>query len=384
MIPDEEIREAWEEARSIRGGARLVGLSKTGFRNRVNRLGLRDEADDRALQAGMDAVGTDITPRLVWAKTKPDEDGVAYSVLIKPEEKGPTDGAEQIREIMNGIERVDALPQIERCSSDLLGLIILSDIHVGMLAWGKETGVPYDTAEACRRIREWTSYAVATMPPCSRCVILFNGDTMHADDTTNQTPAHRHNLDVDSRLMRSIDMAIESIVVAIESALIKHGQIEVVVKQGNHDPHSYMPLVFGLSGRYHNEPRVNVNQEPSEYWSIEFGRTMITSHHGHNRRNPRDIAGDIADEWSEAWGRTKYRYLWISHAHAREAGEAGGIMWERTNATAERDAYASSRLYRGRANIKAVIYSSAAGEVERKVISNEVIQSRSPEETLGA
>jgi hypothetical protein len=196
MIPDEEIREAWEEARSIRGGARLVGLSKTGFRKRVDKLGLRDEADDRALQAGMAAVGTDITPRLVWAKTKPDEGGVAYSVLIKPEEKGPTDRAEQIREIMNGIERVDALPQTERCSSDLLGLIILSDIHVGMLAWGKETGVPYDTAE--------------------------------------------------------------------------------------------------------------------------------------------------------------------------------------------RDAYASSRLYRGRANIKAVIYSSATGKVERKVISNEVIQSRSPEETLGA
>ena len=351
---------------NVTHAAEAMGVARTAFQKLISRA--RANADP-AIEAAMQAAKTGLIPGAVWIKTGKDEDGVSRSVYLRPPVEAETDMLERIRAAVEGIEPAPPVPPVEISDADLLTVYPIADAHIGMMAWGKETGEDYDTAKGVRRVREWVAKAVAASPPSETAIILDVGDYTHANDDTNQTPANKHSLSVDTRHFRTLDMGIDALGSAIESARLKHRRVIVRVLPGNHNPESYKTIMFALAERYRNEPAVEVQKVPGEFFTHEFGRVMIAAHHGDKAKADR-LVHFVADEAAEMWGRTKHRYLFTGHLHHHRSQDIGGMRWEQLRAVTARDAYAVSHAYSARAQLSGITYHREHGEVQRVNVSS--------------
>lgn len=300
-----------------------------------------------------------------WRHAYDDEGKKVESVRWSaPKQEATEDVLDRIREAFEGITASTPVPAPQSVLADLCTVYPIADAHIGLMAWHRETGTDYDTSIACERVRNWVAQCVAASPPSGTAIILDVGDLFHADNDTYQTPRGKHVLDVDTRMFRTLDIGIATLAGAVESALTKHQTVHVRILPGNHDSTIYLAVMFALSERYRDDPRVIVHKEPSEFFLFEFGRVMLTAHHGDKAKADR-LVHFVADEFAEAWGRTKYRFLFTGHLHSHKSQDIGGMKWEQLRAVAERDAYAVSHAYSGRAQLQAITYDKSRGEVQR-------------------
>lgn len=327
------------------------------------KVGLDARRRDPAIAQGMAAVGTGLTPAGMWIKTGKDADGVSRSVYLKPLE-ATEDVLERIRAAFEGMEPAKPVAPPEAVHADLCTVYPIADAHIGMLAWARETGRDYNTNIAAERVQTWAAQCVAASPPSDTAIILDIGDFTHADDDTYQTPRSKHVLDVDTRMFRTLDIGIATLAGVVESALTRHKHVRVCILPGNHDSTIYLAVMFALAERYRDNPRVAVHKQPGEFFLHEFGRVMITAHHGDKAKADR-LAHFVADEFAEAWGRTKHRFMFTGHLHHHKSQDIGGLKWEQLRAVTERDAYAVSHAYTARAQLSAITYHKDRGEIQR-------------------
>jgi hypothetical protein len=346
---------------SQRAAAQALNIDPSTLRER---LAAAARKIDPAIKESMVAVGTDLVPALAWAKTKSKDGGTSYSVLLKPPQIEQGDILARIAAAFQDIPPAPRIEAAQSADADLLTIYPLADAHVGMLAYGKETGESYDTNIAVERIRSWVARAVAASPSSAVAVILDVGDLTHADDDSNLTPRSKHPLTVDSRHFRTLDMTIAALASAIECALQKHAKVIVRILPGNHNQTSYMAVMFALSERYRQDPRVEVQKVPGEFFVMEFGAVMLAAHHGHGGK-PDRMVHFLADEYAQIWGRTQHRFLWTGHLHHMKAQDIGGMQHEQLRAITSRDAYAISKAYTARAQLQAVTLHRHDGEVQR-------------------
>lgn len=371
MSTPEEKLEAFKRLRSISAVARELGVGRSTVQEGLAKLGwnaakraeyLGASHEDPAIAEGMDAIGTEMEPTLMWVKTRND-DGTSHSVLLKPRRE-PEDVAEKIKAALANLPPVEPVYLPNYSNNDLLTIIPLSDVHIGQLSWGKETGADYDTKIAATRVREWVGRVVESAPACGTAIVLSNGDLFHTDDQTNQTPAHRHQLDTDSRFFRTIDIGIAAMAYAVDYALRRNEHVIVRILPGNHDPHSHLYVLFALEQRYMNEPRVTVQKVPGEFFVHQFGLCLFAAHHGH-RGKPQDIVLMLADDHPEMWGSSRHRFLFTGHKHHLQAGDIGGVQWIQLRPQTERDAYAKGGAWLSRAQLLGITYHRELGEVQR-------------------
>lgn len=319
-------------------------------------------AIDPAIKASMGAVGTLMVPSLVWGKTaKPDENGMTYSVLMKP---AADDMGQSIRDALDDIPAIAAIPAPVHADDDLLTVYPLADVHLGMMSWGKETGEDYDTKIASTRVQSWIAQTAQASPNSGTAILLDVGDLTHADDQTNQTPRSKHQLDTDTRHFKTTQSAITTLALAVETLARKHARVIVRILPGNHNPTAYMAIMFALGQRYRDNPRVEVQEEPGEFFVFEFGEVMIAAHHG-DKATAQRLINFLADEYAPIWGRTRHRYLWTGHLHHHKSQDIGGVTWEQLRAVASRDAYAVSHAYSARAQLQAITLHRTDGETQR-------------------
>lgn len=364
--------------------AASIGLSRSGFSNLLRKAKLTPEekaelyagtalsvsrARDPAVNGAMAAVNTGLIPSVAWIKTKPTDDAPGYSVMLRPAEQTPEDVAQAIRGILEGMAPAPPATMRVQCDEDLLTVYPLADVHIGMMSWGRETGEDYDTAIAADRVRSWVGRAVDASPSSAEAVILDVGDLTHADDQTNQTPRSKHILDVDSRHFRTLEVTITTLAYAVEYALRKHSKVTVRILPGNHNPTSYLAVLFALAERYRNEPRVDVQKVPGEFWVHRFGDCLLAAHHGHGGK-PERMVFFLADEYAQIWGQTKHRFLWTGHMHHLKAADIGGVQWEQLRAVTARDAHSISNAYSARAQLQAITLHKRLGEVLRVKVAS--------------
>lgn len=295
----------------------------------------------------------------VWLKTK------EASVLWKrPAQEQADDWLDRMRARLEGMTPAPVVPAPVYADDDLLTVIPIADAHVGMMAWGKETGESYSTDLAAERIRDWVGRCVAASPPSAEAVILDVGDLTHANDQTNQTQRSKHVLDVDTRHFRTIDVTIDALGAAVETALARHRHVTVRILPGNHNPDSFVAILFALAERYRDNPRVTVQKEPGEFYVRRFGKVLIAAHHGHGGKAERMVMF-LADQHGEEWGATRHRHLFTGHLHHHKSADIGGCTWEQLRALTARDAYATSQAFVARSQLQAITFHRERGEVQR-------------------
>jgi len=312
----------------------------------------------------MDAVGTGITPAGMWIKTGKDENGVSRSVYIRPQQETAEDVLARIREAFEGMEPAKPVAPPETVHEDLCTVYPLMDLHLGMRAWGQETGSEdYDLSLACRDMRHAFAKVLALVPASKEAILILGGDTLHADDDRAETPQNKHKLDVDGRQFKVIDTAIAILSETIERLLEKHSRLTIRVLRGNHDMHSHMVLTFALAERYRNDPRVVVDKDPRDLFMKQWGRSAIFAHHG-DRAKPDRMALYISDV-CPFWSETRHRHYFVGHVHHDHAKDIGPLRYESLRAFCPPDSYAAGMGFGPRRALQAVTFHKNDGPVLR-------------------
>lgn len=271
---------------------------------------------------------------------------------------------ERIRAAFEDMKPAAPVAPPETVHEDLCTVYPLMDLHLGMMAWGRETGSEdYDLSLACRDMRHAFAKVLALVPASKEAILILGGDTLHADDDRAETPQNKHKLDVDGRQFKVIDTAIAILSETIERLLEKHSRLTIRVLRGNHDMHSHMVLTFALAERYRNDPRVVVDKDPRDLFMKQWGRSAIFAHHG-DRAKPDRMALYISDV-CPFWSETRHRHYFVGHVHHDHAKDIGPLRYESLRAFCPPDSYAAGMGYGPRRALQAVTFHKNDGPVLR-------------------
>jgi hypothetical protein len=354
---DAEKLAAYDNFGSARKAAEALGCSHQIILRAVHR---RDA--DPAIQKAMDEVGSEMTPNVVWVKTK------SHSVMLVPAKTDERESlADQIKEVFADIQPIAKIPEPKHeIATDYMTVYPIADAHIGMYAWAQECGEDYDSDIAVRYLEEGMGYLINASKPSETAIVINAGDFLHADDNTNATPRSKHALDVDGRHFRTVHYAIKISIKILEMAAQKHQKVIYRALRGNHDEHSHMHLTFALHYHFANNPRVEVEVNPMDFFVHEFGKVMICAHHGDKAKAERLVL-HAADAWPDIWGRTRHRYYFTGHLHHTRVTDIGGMQHEQLRAATKKDQYAVSHSYTAHSQLQAITYHREKGESSRVV-----------------
>ena len=271
------------------------------------------------------------------------------------------------------LPRVRALTPPVDTNDALCNLYVLTDSHVGMLAWGRETGADWDLGIAERVLTGCFMRMVDAAPKAADAVVCQLGDFLHFDSLTAVTPAHGHILDADGRFSKVVAIAIRVLRRVIDYALAKHDRVHVVMAEGNHDEASSVWLRLMFAALYENEPRVAVNDSELPYYVHQHGDTMLAFHHGHKRKNEQ-LPLLFAAQFPTMWGATTKRYCHTGHRHHEETKEQAGMKVTQHPTLAAKDAYAARGGWLSERQASAITYHSRYGKVGETIVTPEMLE----------
>lgn len=299
--------------------------------------------------------------KLEWVKTDRDK---------QKQLEAMQEAAEALKEDIPAIPEIDIRNPV---SNQLLNLFVLTDAHIGMLAWGEETGEDWDTNMAEEMILKHFIAAVDRAPPARRAVFAQMGDFLHYDGIESVTPTSKHQLDTDTRFAKLVRTGIRISRQIIEMLLSKYASVEVIMADGNHDPVSEIWLRESFADRYRNQKRLHIDTSPAPFYAVEHGSTSLFFHHGHLKKIDQ-IDRALTAEFREVFGRTRYSYCHVGHLHHHIVKETELMQVEQHGTLSARDAYASRHGFKSARQAQVITYHEDYGDVGRLVITPEQLK----------
>lgn len=362
MTPrQKEVYDLYLELGNKREVARRLNISESSVRTTIIRA--ENNIDPSVLAAMADAGMQDVDIlHSGWIKTE------SASLYFKMPKNDLTQNMiDRVRDAMNDIGPIPEIAQIDTHSDDLLTVYPLFDAHIGMRARREDSGEDYTTEIASKRITDGIARCVSAAPPSKFGIILVGGDYLHHNDNTNLTQSG-HVLDVDTRIDRTIEAAIDALAAAVEIAATKHDRVLVSVIQGNHDRDAYLAVMFAMMQRYRDNPRIEVQRNTGDFFVMEFGLCLFAAHHGDKAKAER-LVMHLASEWPEMWGRTRFRFYFTGHLHHAKLLDIGGVQVEQLRPVTPRDFYAASNAYGSQSQMQAITFHRQRGEISRIKVS---------------
>lgn len=306
------------------------------------------------------------------------DDGSIAGQWVKTQQE-PNALARLLHEAFNGM--ADELPRVEPTpvqpdlygSAKLVNVFVVTDYHLGMLAWHEETGADWDTEIAEKLLVDWFAAAIAASPKAEKAVFAQLGDFLHWDGLEAVTPTSHNVLDADTRFAKLVRVAIRVIRRIIGMLLERHKTVHVLMAEGNHDIASSVWLREWLAAIFENEPRVTVDRNPDPYYCYEHGSTSLFFHHGHKKRMD-DIETVFVAKYREVFGRTKHSYAHMGHLHHDKRIESNLMTVEQHRTLAAPDAHASRGGWLSGRDAKVITYHEDHGEVARITLSPDMVR----------
>jgi hypothetical protein len=200
--------------------------------------------------------------------------------------------------------------------------VAIMDAHLGMLAWGEETGQSYDLDIAAADFRHAANYHVQLARDAygaERILFLVGNDLFHIDGmvdgkigtTTAGTPQ-----DFDSRLPKLFRTARQVVVDALDQARLV-APVDVVMVPGNHDEFTVFRFGEVLEAWYRKDNRVTVLNDPTRRKYYRYGKNLLGLTHGMEASRKRDpLPLIMATEAPELWAKTTHREWHVGHFHS--------------------------------------------------------------------
>lgn len=300
-----------------------------------------------------------------------DSTGHVLNKWVKTGSESPKLTPETLREALKDFDgRSTIVPDGPSYSHDqsLLTVYPIPDLHLGMFAWGFETGEDYDVKIASKLALDNVTRLVSRTPESGEAVLLILGDFFHSNDAKAATPASGNRLDVDGRWQKVFRAGVVLALDLVRIVSSKHKHLEVVVLPGNHDPDSSMSLAVTLGVYYSNNHKITVWDKPSIAWYRRFGRTLLGSTHGHTMK-AQAMANMMAADCPREWGESDFCYMYSGHIHQPKLQEVGRVRVESFASPAAKDAYAHTYGFRNSRSLTAITVSSKQGEILRQQIN---------------
>jgi len=257
--------------------------------------------------------------------------------------------------------------------SDLCNLYVMTDCHVGMLAWHKESGEDWDLKIAERVLVGCFEQMVLSSPKASVGVVAQLGDWLHSDGILPVTPTSHNILDQDGRFSKIVQASVRILRHLVDFALKRHDKVVVLMAEGNHDISSSIWLRTMFKALYEKEPRVDVIDSEMPYYVYQHGKTMIAFHHGHLKKNDH-LPLLFAAQFAKVWGDTEKRYCHSGHRHHVEEKEHSGMTVVQHPTLAARDAYASRGGWIAERQVSAITYHKRYGQVAKITITPDMLE----------
>lgn len=394
-LDDDQLRAtaaALAEAGTVRGAARLLGITPKAIRKRRFRLAERGMLGYAPVLPGfaIKSVASKVDGHWVRQAREPgDEFATPAGHTVKGEsalvdgegriiqkwvktrnEYAPGDLAEVLKSAFADYTTGHQPIAKPATSSDFLTLVPTNDWHLGMYAWGRETERNWDLTIAEQVIGRGIDDLVARTPASGQAIVLGGGDLLHSDNNENRTARSGNALDVDGRHQKVLGVACRLMARTVDACLARHGQVTVRVLKGNHDEQSSVAVAYFLLAWYRNDPRVTVDVDPSLFFWFRFGRVLLGATHGHTVKIAA-MPAIMAHRRAEDWGGTRFRYVHGFHLHhsAKIATEGGGVVCEVHQAPIPQDAWHFGSGFLSGRSLQAITYHKEFGEVSRSRVA---------------
>lgn len=282
-------------------------------------------------------------------------------------EKAITDFAEGLTENIKPC-RPSLPPKFKKHTPDLMTAIFIGDAHVGLRAYGKETKhADFDTDIATKQLRDAIDYLVDKAEITETGVLVDVGDFMHANGQHNMTYAGT-SVDVDSRYSMVLFKAGMAMRYMIDRMLTKFKKVVVVVAKGNHNTDAAPAIQVMLDFYYSRDKRVNVLKSDGFYHYIEYGNNLLGIHHG-DKQKAESLAGSMARDMCQAWGRTTYRMWCLGHFHKENVKTLPGVKVKVFAALPPPDSWHASHGYAGDGEMEMLTFRKSGGLYSSHVYS---------------
>lgn len=240
--------------------------------------------------------------------------------------------------------------------------IAIPDLHIGKLAWGRETGESNYDSKIAERVFLDALNALLDRTASYRfeqIVFPIGNDLLNADNlqntTTRGTPQN-----TDSRYQKSFMLARDLMTRAIDR-LRAIAPVYVKMVPGNHDTLSTWCLGHSLECWFHATPDVFIDNEPRNRKYHQFGQVMLMFTHGDKGKRP-NYPLVMATEQPQMFGSTTHREAHTGHLHQTRVEETHGVKVRISPALCPADAWHAENMYTGNARAaEAYVWSKDEG-----------------------
>lgn len=257
--------------------------------------------------------------------------------------------------------------RIVKASSRPTGLLAepqIPDLHLGKLAWAKETGwEDYDSAIAVRLYEEALEALLDRIASfrCDSVLFPVGSDFFHSDSKAGTTTAGTP-LDNDSRFPKMFTEGRRLMTRAIDRLRLL-GHVNVKVVPGNHDAVASFCLGEALECWFHSTSGVTIDNAPTARKYYEHGKVMLMLTHG-NKGKLQDYPLLMAAEQSEMWGRTTFKEAHTGDKHQTRVQEFKGVKVRISPALCAADAWHSEMTFVGQGrSAEAFVFDKTEGLV---------------------
>lgn len=265
------------------------------------------------------------------------------------------------------LHRSQVIPQ-HSVGREYLLEISIPDLHLGKLAWGKESGEDYDIDIAVNRYA-WAIGSLLSRVPLDKVgkiVLPIGNDLIHVDNAENTTTAGTPQ-DTDGRFAKIVRTARDLIVNSIEN--LKHiAPVEVIVVRGNHDSTSTLLLGEVIEAWFHADPLVKVDNSPKWRKYYQYGKVGVQLTHG-DKENHNELGLIFATEEPLIWATSEFRFCKLGHLHKTKklnyvsVDSHQGFQIEILPSLSGTDEWHSSKGYLSNKQAKAFLYHGEEGEI---------------------
>lgn len=384
-LSEELATEALEAVRkygSQAAAARALGLPRATLQSRLRTAQMRGDKAAEArggyapehdlthtvpegfhLKGASTLYGKDGEIKLQWVKSNIDHDRM-QAVL--------TQAAEALAADLPVLDPIPTPAKPRR--DDLLNLFIVTDYHLGMLAWGEETGADWDTVIAERTLMAFFEQAARQAPNAATALVAFLGDFLHFCSLRPMTPEHGNILDADTRYYKVVQVACRVLKRVIIRLLETYPKVVVLFSEGNHDEGATPWLQVMFATLFEDNPRVEILVRPDPYYAYRFGNTLALFHHGHKRGINKGLDATLVAKFKQDFGACPHVYAHTGHLHHDRLEETHLMKVEQHRTLAAPDAHASRGGWMSGRDAKVITYHAVHGEVSRQTINIAMIE----------
>jgi hypothetical protein len=198
------------------------------------------------------------------------------------------------------------------------------DVHLGKLAWWKETGENYDLKIASSRFL----YVVKTIVDKAAAIGLDNiifpvgNDFFQFDNdvptTTKDTP-----VDTDVRWQKLFQKGVALLKTAIDYCA-QFAKVDVIWVPGNHDFKASFYAFETLRGYYSLDKIVTISEEIRTRTYRLVGPNLLGFTHG-DKEKARRLHELMSTDFPQLWGQSRYREWIVGHFHKGSLNEDMGV-----------------------------------------------------------